>query len=156
LWGHYGIAREFSVIYGAPLEPYPAPEELARAPGEARIRVEVAPEPGGGPPRCPRYCSLLIEGVRPGPSPDWLRHRLLAVGAGPITILVDVTNYVMLELGQPLHAFDAARIRGGRIVVRRAAPGEPLRLLDETEVKLGAEDLVIADGEGPLALAGVM
>jgi phenylalanyl-tRNA synthetase beta chain len=157
LWGHYGIAREFSVIYGAPLKPYPVPEDLARAPGSAGIRVEIDPEASPDvPPRCSRYCGLRIDGVKIAPSPDWLRHRLFAVGLRPISNVVDVTNYVMLELGQPLHSFDTARIRGGLIRVRRAAPGETIRLLDGSEPELGPEDLVIADGGGAVAIAGVM
>ncbi len=157
LWGHYGIAREFSVIYGVPLRPLSVREDLARQSGDAGIRVVVDPEPRkDAPPRCPRYCGLRIDGVRVAPSPPWLRHRLLAVGSRPINNVVDVTNYVMFELGQPLHAFDTARIRGGQIRVRRAAPGEVLRVLDGTEAHLAPEDLVIADGAGPVALAGVI
>ncbi len=157
LWGHYGIAREFSVIYGVPLRPLAIREELARQGGEAGIRVSVDPESRTDvPPRCPRYCGLRIDGVRVAASPPWLRHRLLAVGSRPINNIVDATNYVMFELGQPLHAFDTARIRGGQIRVRRAAPGEVLRVLDGTEARLGPEDLVIADGAGPVALAGVI
>ena len=157
LWGHYGIAREFSVIYGTPLGPYPIREELAKAPGSAGIRVEIDPEPAAGlAPRCPRYCGLRIEGVKVEPSPDWLRRRLYSVGVRPVSNIVDVTNLVMLELGQPLHSFDAGRVRGGLIRVRRAAAGETMRLLDGSEAKLGVEDLVIADAAGPVALAGVM
>ncbi len=157
LWGHYGIAREFSVIYGAPLKPYPVRQELASASGKAKIRVKIIPEDRPDtPPRCRRYCGLQINGVRVGRSPDWLCHRLITVGLRPINNIVDVTNYVMLELGQPLHAFDVERVRGGRILVRRAGAGELLRLLDGTETRLGPEDLVIADGEGPVAIAGVM
>ena len=157
LWGHYGIAREFSGLYGTPLKPYGVREDLAAAPGDAGIRVSIEAEPmAGQPPRCARYCGLRIDGVRIGPSPAWLRHRLLAVGLRPISNIVDVTNYVMLELGQPLHAFDCRLVRGDVIRIRRAAPGEVLKLLDGTEARLTAEDLVIADGAGPVALAGIM
>ena len=156
LWGHHGIAREFSAIYRAPLAPLAVDESLARAPGDPGIRVTVeGAGVGGREGLCRRYCGLRIDGVRIGPSPPALASRLLAVGSRPISNIVDVTNYILFELGQPLHAFDAARVEGG-IRVRRAAPGESLDLLDGTVVPLDPEDLVIADGRGPVALAGIM
>ena len=157
LWGHYGVAREFSAIYGAPLRPYAVREELARQGGDSGVRVSIASEPAGSTrPRCPRYVGLRVDGVNVGPSPDWIGRRLQAVGLRPISNVVDVTNLVMLELGQPLHAFDVAQIRGGEIHVRRAAAGESLKLLDGSTAALSSQDLVIADREGPVALAGVM
>ncbi|MBI4587015.1 MAG: phenylalanine--tRNA ligase subunit beta [Planctomycetes bacterium] len=154
LWGHYGIAREFSTIYRVPLKPYAADESLAAAAGSPEVAVRI--EAGQASERCRRYCGLRIDGVRVGPSPDWLQHRLFAVGSRPINNIVDVTNYVLHELGQPLHAFDRQKIRGSKIIVRMAREGELFKLLDGREVALCAEDLLIADGAGPVALAGVM
>jgi phenylalanyl-tRNA synthetase beta chain len=157
LWGHHGVAREFSALYGVPLEALAVDESLARAPGQAAVRVSLEGKGvSGRSGLCRRYCGLQIDGVRVGPSPEWLRHRLLAVGARPINGIVDVTNYILFELGQPLHAFDATRVAGGAIRVRRAAAGERMKLLDGHVVELRAEDLVIADANAPVALAGVM
>ena len=104
---------------------------------------------------CPFYTARLIRGVKVGPSPQWLADRLTAVGLRPINNVVDVTNYVLLETGQPLHAFDLAKLEGG-IVVRAAREGEMLKALDGSELKLRAHDLVIADTRKAVALAGVM
>jgi phenylalanyl-tRNA synthetase beta chain len=108
------------------------------------------------PDLCSRYTALRIEGVGSGTTPSWLASRLEAAGMRPISLLVDITNYVMLELGQPMHAFDARRLRGNRIIVRRAREGEHLRTLDDVERALSPENLVIADAERAVALAGVM
>jgi phenylalanyl-tRNA synthetase beta chain len=108
------------------------------------------------PEGCPRYVARVIRGVRIGPSPLWLQHRLRALGMRPINNVVDITNLVMLELGQPLHAFDLATLAGQRIVVRRARAGEELETLDGSRHALDPEMLVIADGDKPVALAGVM
>lgn len=105
---------------------------------------------------CPRYSALRIEGITQPPSPFWMRSRLEAAGMRSINLLVDTTNYVMLEYGQPMHAFDATRLRGGRIVVRRAQQGEQFRTLDGIDRTLSPENLVIADGERAVALAGIM
>jgi phenylalanyl-tRNA synthetase beta chain len=118
---------------------------------EASIPVSVQ-----DPQLCPRYSALRIEGVAAEESPAWLARRLEAAGMRPINLLVDITNYVMLEYGQPMHAFDSDRLRGGRIVVRRATDGERLRTLDGIERLLTSEMLVIADGERAVAIAGVM
>ena len=104
---------------------------------------------------CPRYCGVTLTHVRVAPSPKWLQDRLLAIGLKPINNVVDVTNYVQHELGQPLHAFDADRLAGQRILVRKAAQGEAFTTLDGKERKLDAEDLVIADAEKPACIAGV-
>ena len=146
-----GIAREVRALNGAELRP-PVPA-LAEAgePAAAAAAVDIE-DPEG----CPRYCARLIRGVRIGPSPAWLRHRLLSVGQRPINNVVDVTNYVMLELGHPLHAFDLARLTGQRIVVRRARAGEQMQTLDGAGRELSEEVLVIADAERPVALAGIM
>jgi len=108
------------------------------------------------PVGCPRYSALLIEGIEVGPSPDWLRYKLEAAGIRSINNVVDCTNYVVWELGQPMHAFDFRLIKDGHIIVRRAEPGEKLLLLDDTWQTLGPEDVVIADPMGAVALAGIM
>ena len=144
---HVGIAREASVIWRTPVRP------LALAPaveGGETIDVDLQ-----DPDLCPRYCAQVFE-VRIGPSPAWLAERLEAAGVRPITNIVDVTNYVMLEIGQPMHAFDAARLDEGRLVIRRAAAGEPLTTLDGVARRLDADMLVIADGRRATAVAGVM
>ena len=105
---------------------------------------------------CPRYMAATVKGVKVGPSPWWLQEKLLMAGHRPINNIVDITNYVLHEFGQPLHAFDADKIRGGQIVVRDAKKGEMLKALDGKEYKLSKKNLVIADAEGPMAVAGVM
>ena len=105
---------------------------------------------------CPRYACRVFEGVRNGQSPEWVRERLAAAGMRPISLLVDLTNYVMLELGQPLHAFDFEELRGGRIVVRKAQEGETLTTLDGKEHALREDQMMICDAERPVAAAGVM
>ncbi len=157
LWGHHGIAREFSAIYHAPLLALKADDGLANSRGQSQIRVSVEGKGVGGRDGfCRRYCGLQIDGVRVSPSPDWLRHRLAFIGARSVNNIVDVTNYILFELGQPLHAFDTQRIEGAEVRVRRAHQGEELDLLDGQEVKLDHEDLVIADARSAIALAGVM
>ncbi len=108
------------------------------------------------PGACPRYSGLLIDGVKIGPSPDWMRARLEASGVRAINNVVDCTNYVLWELGQPLHAFDFVKLAEGHVIIRRARPGEKMRTIDEQERELTADDLVIADPKGAIALAGVM
>ena len=108
------------------------------------------------PELCPRYCASLLKGVKVGPSPMWLQQRLLACGMRPISNVVDVTNYVMLEYGQPLHAFDFKKLRGGQILVRRGKEGEVLTTLDGVERNLKSDLLVIADEAGAVAVAGIM
>ena len=147
----FGVAREVASLYELEATPPEATVKEAGEPIETAVSVDVR-----DPERCPRYMARLVRGVRIGPSPEWLVRRLLSVGARPINGVVDVTNLILHELGQPLHAFDAARIPGGRIVVRRAEAGEQLRLLDEAEVDLDRDDLVIADEKRAIALAGVM
>ncbi|MBM3459536.1 MAG: phenylalanine--tRNA ligase subunit beta, partial [Armatimonadetes bacterium] len=120
-------------------------------PPEPGVRIEIE-----APDLCARYVGRVIRGVTIGPSPEWLRRRLEAAGLRAINNVVDVTNYVMWELGQPLHAFDLNLLAGRRILVRRARPGEAVTLIDGTEAHLGPENLVIADGERAVAVAGVM
>ena len=147
----YGIAREVSVLTGASLaaQPGTTSNSLLQGNEELDLRVDDLE-------RCPRYVGRLFRDVTLGPSPPWLKARLSAAGMRPISNVVDVTNYVMLALGNPLHAFDHDKLAGGRIVVRRALPGEELRTLDGQPRKLDPDDLVIADGERGIAIAGIM
>ena len=145
-----GIAREISALYDQQLrQPASAALEGDLGPELLTVRVEEAKG-------CPRFAAAYLEGVRIAPSPDWLKQRLLAAGMRPISNVVDITNYVMLELGQPLHAYDATRLRGRTLVARRAQPREHLRTLDGIDRVLRPTDLVIADGERALGLAGIM
>ena len=146
-----GVAREVAAVSGARLRhPRPRPRESgAAAAREVRVRVEAAD-------LCPRYCARVVRGVAIVPSPLWVRLRLRRAGMRALNAVVDATNYVMLERGQPLHAFDLERLAERRIVVRRGASGERLTTLDGVERALEPDDLVIADGRGPVALAGVM
>lgn len=149
--GHIGVAREVGVLYGRPLRiPDPRPPE-----GEAEARRSVAVEIAAGD-ICPFYSARVIRGAKVGPSPAWLVDRLATVGVASVNNVVDVTNYVMLETGQPLHAFDLAKLRGGRIVVRRARDGEPFEAINHKTYALDGRMCVIADAERPVALAGVM
>ncbi|MBO4476044.1 MAG: phenylalanine--tRNA ligase subunit beta [Bacteroidales bacterium] len=117
---------------------------------EKSLSIEVL-DPSGAP----RYTGITIRGIKVGPSPEWLQKRLLSIGSRPINNIVDISNYILFELGQPLHTFDAGKIRGGKVIVRRAAEGEPIRTLDGIDRKLRATDMVIADAEGPMCIAGV-
>jgi phenylalanyl-tRNA synthetase beta chain len=145
----YGLAREVAAIYDLELAPPPGvePERV----GDEPVDVEIEDLEG-----CPRYIGRLFRDVQIGTSPIWLKARLNAAGMRPISNVVDATNYAMLALGNPLHAFDFAALRGGRIVVRRARPGEKLRTLDGVDRALTPDDLMIADGERSVALAGIM
>ncbi len=148
LWGHYGIAREVAAITGQKLKPL-KPSIKFPAKGDS-YPVEVK-----DPDLCPRYIGVRIEGVKIEPSPAWVQKRLEAAGYRPINNIVDVTNYVMAELGQPLHAFDVTKLDKG-IVVRHAKDGETITTLDGAERKLGKDMLVIADHKKAVAIAGVM
>jgi phenylalanyl-tRNA synthetase beta chain len=145
---HTGIAREAAVIWQTPLRPLPS--GTAAISGDRSIDVELRE-----PELCPRYCAQVFD-VTIGPSPAWLAERLDAAGVRPISNIVDVTNYVMLEMGQPMHAFDLTRLQGGRLVIRRALPGETLTTLDGVERRLDPDMLVIADAERATAVGGVM
>jgi phenylalanyl-tRNA synthetase beta chain len=146
-----GIAREVSALFGAPWTP---PEISIQEPGppvESLASVTIQ-----DPELCPRYAARVVRGVRIGPSPLWLRQRLEAHGIRAINCIVDVTNYVMLEQGQPLHAFDYDRLEGHRIVVRRARPGESFTTLDGQRHTLRGDMLLICDAGRGVALAGIM
>jgi phenylalanyl-tRNA synthetase beta chain len=159
-----GIAREIAVLTGATLK-------LPRAVHGSRLKVQGKRQPprtSNLEPRtkvtvriedrqgCRRYLGRLIEGVAVGASPGWIQNRLSACGIRPINNVVDITNYVLLECGQPLHAFDADRLKEGAVVVRRAAAGETLVTIDEQARALSSSMLVIADARRPIAIAGVM
>ena len=150
---HWGVARDlyaWCVINNVPAElKQPEAEFPASVAGEA-IPVEVLTPDGA-----PRYTGLTIRGIKVGPSPEWMQKRLLSIGSHPINNIVDVSNYVLFELGQPLHTFDADKIRGGKVIVRRAEEGEVIRTLDGIERKLHSTDVVIADAEGPMCIGGV-
>ncbi len=147
LWGHYGIARELSAIYGSALKPLPQfekPEGLPAYP----VSIE-------NPERCRRYAGLVYEGLSSAPSPWWLQLALWKTDVRPINSLVDLTNYVMLSVGQPTHGFDKENVQG-EIIVRNARQGETLTLLDGHPLKLTPQDLLICDAAEPIALGGIM
>ena len=149
--GHYGMAREVAAIYRLALKPVnPQLKESAeKIPSATRVEIEC-------PELCGRFTARVLRGVKVQPSPDWLRQRLEAIGQNSINNVVDVTNYVMFELGQPLHAYDLDKLSEKRIVVRRARPGEKLRTLDGVERTLAKDMCVIADATRALGIGGVM
>ena len=145
-----GLAREAAAVCGLTLTAKFA-EKSMRPTGSSEISVHIEDEAA-----CSMYRGLLVEGLSPGLSPPWLVKRLSGAGLGSVNSLVDVTNLLLIELGQPLHAFDADRIEGGIITVRRLGSGDKFEALDGEKYELSAGDLVIADAQGPVALAGVM
>jgi phenylalanyl-tRNA synthetase beta chain len=145
----YGLAREVAALTGCELAPPPGTEPPRQ--GYEPVEIEIEDLEG-----CPRYIGRLFRDVRLGPSPLWLASRLVRSGVRAISNVVDVTNYAMLALGSPLHAFDAERLAGGRIVVRRAHEGEQIATLDGVERSLTADDLLICDALRPVAIAGIM
>ncbi len=149
--GHIGVARELAAATGAELVVPEADYEASEEACEEATRVEVADTD-----LCPLYMARIVRGVSVGPSPAWLASRLEAVGVRPVNNIVDVTNYVMMECGQPLHAFDFQALQEGRIVVRRAESGERFVAIDHSEHTLSPDRLIIADARRPVALAGVM
>jgi phenylalanyl-tRNA synthetase beta chain len=151
---HIGLAREAAAIYGLPLTlpDMPMPAAGAAASEGAHLQLDVRLEDAD---LCPRFCAQVFE-VRIGPSPQWLADRLTAAGVRPISNIVDVTNYVMLELGQPMHAYDLTTLAGRSLVIRRARPGERLKTLDGVERPLDPDMLVIADAKHASGVAGVM
>ncbi len=149
--GHYGIAREVAAIYRVPVKALQPKlkESSEKAADATRVDIEV-------PELCGRYTARVLRGVKVQPSPEWLRQRLEAIGQKSINNVVDVTNYVMFELGQPMHAFDMDKLAEKRIVVRRARPGERIRTLDGAERTLTKDMCVIADAARAVAIGGVM
>jgi len=148
---HLGLAREIGALLGRSCELRVESLIESEMSTQKLLRLEVKDTQA-----CPRYCGRAVRGVKVGPSPDWLRQRLESVGLKSINNIVDVTNYVMFETGQPLHAFDLSDIRGGVLQVARAQAGEDFTTLDGTKIQLSADDLSIRDGERVLALAGVV
>ena len=146
-----GLAREVSAVTGAPVR-FPATDPIERG-GPVADRLSVTVEE---PSLCPRFVGRWVDEVTIGPSPDQVQMRLIAAGQRPVSNVVDVSNYVMLELGKPIHTFDASAVRDGRIVVRLAHDGERIETLDHVDRALSPDTLLIADGTGPLGIAGVM
>lgn len=146
-----GIAREAAAALGRPLKPLDVAYDESDSRASERIAVEIADTA-----LCPRYTARVLDEVRTGPTPLWMQGRLHAAGVRSVNNVVDVTNYVMIETGQPLHAFDFGRLRGGRITVRSARDGEKMQSIDGVERPLDPSMLVIADAEGAVAIAGVM
>lgn len=150
--GHIGVARELAALFDQVLR---IPEAIAKTSSSANAKdlVSVTIE---APELCPRYIARVIRGLKIKPSPNWLQDRLRTIGIASISNVVDITNYVMMECGQPLHAFDFKQIRGGKIIVRQAKAGEVFPAINHVEYKLEPGMCVIADAERPIALAGVM
>ncbi|MBI4287750.1 MAG: phenylalanine--tRNA ligase subunit beta [Chloroflexi bacterium] len=146
-----GIARELAALTGQPLKLPPLDYSETPEPVTKLAAVEVLDAD-----LCTRYCGGVVTGIKMGPSPQWMQKRLLAAGMRPINNIVDITNYVMLEFGQPLHAFDLETLQGKRIIVRRARPGESITSLDGMKRELSASMLAICDANRPVAVAGVM
>ncbi|MDE7295759.1 MAG: phenylalanine--tRNA ligase subunit beta [Clostridia bacterium] len=144
-----GIAREVAAILKQPLK-FPALDYKA-VPTSVKIPVTVEE-----PALCPRYMGQYVANVKIGTAPQWMRRRLALCGLRSVSDIVDITNFVLLEMGQPMHAFDRSFLRGGKIIVRRAKKGEKIVTLDEKEFKLDTSNLLICDGEGGVALAGIM
>ncbi len=157
---HYGVARDLKAYLarmsweagnpGIPELRIPDVNSFASDRKDGGIKVEVK-----DPEACPRYAGVTVRGVKVGPSPEWLRNLLTAAGQRPINNIVDITNFMILGMGQPLHCFDAAKIEGGKIVVRKYEENTPFTTLDGVERKLSSADLMICDTQRPLAIAGV-
>ncbi len=151
---HIGVARDlyaYLCYHNLPCKlKCPEAGDIEGAATAGNIKVEVQDAEGA-----PRYCGVTIRGVKVAPSPQWLQKKLLSIGLRPINNIVDISNFILFELGQPLHTFDAAKIGGSRVVVRRAAEGEVIRTLDGADRKLSAKDMVIADADRPMCIAGV-
>ena len=150
----YGVAREVHAVTGAPLAPDPGDEDApAEAAGDASDRISVSVEDFD---LCPRFSVRVFEDVRVGPSPLWLKARLMAAGQRPISNVVDITNYVMLLLGQPMHAYDLDRVAGPELKVRCAREGERLRTLDGEERVFDDDAVLVCDADGPTGIGGIM
>ncbi len=149
LWGHFGMAREVASISKRRLAD---PVKMGLLPGSAApVKIDIADFE-----LCPRYSALVFENVKVGPSPPWLQYRLSAIGLNPINNIVDLTNFIMAELAQPMHAFDRDLLKGDTIFVRPAKGGERIVALNEEEYALKPSHLVIADAAGPMAIAGLI
>ena len=146
LWGHYGVARELAAIYKVPFNEISA--ELPTGLPAYDIEIE-------DPDRCPRYTGTKIENVCVKESPAWMKNLITNAGMRPINAIVDITNFVLLGIGQPMHAFDSTHVEGDKIIVRNAKPGEKLVLLDDKELELNDHTLMICDEKEPMGLAGI-
>ncbi len=155
---HLGVAREVSALFDRPLEEPDRAEEpyLWLSDVTEGDAAEVADLEVRDPDGCPRYAFAVVEDVSVGPSPFWLKRRLASIGIRSVNNIVDVTNFILMDVGQPLHAFDLDELAGSEIVVRRAEEGETLEAIDHQTYELSPDDLVIADREEPVAMAGVM
>lgn len=149
---HRGVARELAAKFNRPLKPL-AFELKEDNSAEASSKIKLTVEPGAG---CSRYVGRVIEDVQVGPSPSWLARLLKSVGLNSVNNVVDVTNFVLMDVGQPLHSFDMAKLSGAEVVVRKARAGEKIETLDHKEHELTTADLVICDGDKPSCVAGVM
>ncbi|MBE0460986.1 MAG: phenylalanine--tRNA ligase subunit beta [Candidatus Aminicenantes bacterium] len=149
--GHLGVARELAVALGRPLKEQSWPLIELNEKTSDLINIKILDED-----LCPRYCGIIVRGVQVGPSPDWLREKIKAIGLSPINNVVDVTNYVLFSTAQPIHAFDLDKLTGRKIIVRKAKKGESLISLEEDTLALSSDMLVIADEVKPVALAGVI
>lgn len=149
----YGVAREVSAMLDTELEPEPIDDIAPQGDDniEDLVSIEVA-----DPDLCPRYGARIIAGVKIAPSPSWLKARIVAAGMRPVNNVVDITNYVMWALGEPMHAFDLAKISGRKLTARRSLAGAKITTIDSVERRLTKDMLVIADGEQPVAIAGIM
>ncbi|MBN1395610.1 MAG: phenylalanine--tRNA ligase subunit beta [Pirellulales bacterium] len=153
--GHIGVAREIAVIFGLELKLPSAEPEAGLPPAIppveelVSVRIECSD-------LCPRYTARVVQGVKIGPSPAWMARRLETIGITPINNVVDISNYVLMECGQPLHTFDFGKLQGAEIVVRRPEPGETIEAIDHKEYQLEADICMICDGRAPVAIGGVM
>ena len=147
LWGHYGIAREIATIYDIDLKPL---EKFDLDKNLPKYDVTIKDED-----KCKRYFAAEIDGIEEKPSPMWMQSYLVKCGMRPINAIVDITNYVMITTGQPLHAFDKTHVLGEKIIVRNAKDGEKLLLLDDNTISLTSDDLVICNEKNPMCLAGI-
>ncbi len=151
LWGHLGFAREISSLYGRPLKSivdYSLENEFSSS-DNLSVTIKC-------PDQAPRYCGLVIKNIKVAESPEWLKSAVVSIGMRPINNIVDITNYVMAEVGEPMHAFDRKKLNGNEIIVRMADSGEVMTTLDAKERTLTSDDIVIADKSGAIAIAGVM
>lgn len=158
LWGHYGMAREFAAFLGKKLKPFVARNPAVKTGQKVKVDIQKINQRGAGDVSyiAARFLGVIITGIRVEQSPQWLKNRLAAVGMRPVNNIVDITNYVMHELGHPLHAFDRRVVENDQFVIRFARRGESIETLDHKKRKLSEEDALITNGIRPLGIAGVM
>jgi len=149
--GHLGVARELAAGFGLALKEKKWPMTEIEEKTSDIVDIQILDDD-----LCPRYCGIVIRDVQVGPSPEWLRKRIEAMGSKSINNVVDVSNYVLFSTAHPIHAFDLAKLAGGKVIIRKAKAGEALKSLEGEDIKLSPEMLVIADKEKPVALAGVI